>query len=1283
MPALESTFKDGRDYLLAGRGHSHGHGPGHSHKTFADIALASSLLPLYKFVWDPSYRAQYPAATEWFERVVEAPEYLAVLKKREPTLLTADGKFKFCTEEPDVTRNAGAHGPSDQPTTPKTGSSCPHARRAAASKETPSDIDEGKRSAAFAAVDAHVKTGMVIGVGSGTTVVFAAERIGELVNKHGFNITACPSSFQASQLLTKYNIPESDLSRHPKLDVVIDGADQFAEATLDLFKGGGGALAQEKIVGSSTDNFVIIVDDRKRATYLGDPSRPWNKGVPVEVLPVSYVPVMGKIREQLQGEPVLRMATKKAGPVVTDNGNFILDVQFKWSPSLDLQALDQALHALPGVVETGLFLGMAKEVYMGDAHGRVTHYRHGTAPVVVRSAATSAGSKPRGCSAHGLAHQAAPSHGLPEAYHRAGHTVPDMFPVYDVKTLRTFEEFRKYINAHGGPHASLSHHIVLDVDLSLLEDSYFATLDLEGSFFFGCTFPPTVSIDDLFHAGAKVLTNPPKLPFKPFRAFMYEVEELQDHDIAIYNWSKTESNLNHLTRLYMATHDDNVVAHLNDFNKGKALIGVMGGHAMLRGDPDFYEIAKLCRDLARDGFVVVTGGGPGAMEAANYGAYMADKADSDFETGYKMLQVNNSKYEHEYDNYKAADAVLKKFGYPDPSNTKSLGVATWVYGHEPFNRFTGWDAKLFSNAVREDILLAVLNNGVIIAPGAGGTRQEIWQDATANSYADEVTTFSRPQVFWKQFWQANGMFQLIYRIAREEDLQRNKTTGWHTRLYSNLTDSQIMHVFNNYREEVINRGKTFNRATLRWESENSALSAASAAAAGVNLLSNNDQEFAGEMPDTRTVSRHTSLEDFRIVALQEAAQCVRSAHLFLDKEHSSDGFVPRERTALLTYYSAADLQSETHLYLRELTGNYTDAKTQEYSARMGRLADSLATATAATKVLEDYQQVISLQADFTGATVYPEGKLSPNFEVTVGSDDVMVSRASGALDAAIEAAVVDDTKDGVFLGAVSTMLADARSNEDSDSAVLPRAEQISVHMAYELLKQGAHLPSAYRSLGLPGFRKDVQTYIFVTDAGPGHIEVTTKDNSLMTGVTVHTEYIDREAFTDKRIVEPYRLPAHVYAARVRLHVGEQAPCSAFIGRPVFEGLAYDKALDEVEYEGKKLDLFDIDKLKTIHMTASACTAMFTNGIADAKVAIEKMTDKESIEFMRGVVGNTLRDPNRQVLAAAFNVFTPIPLANGSAVTEKLDIARMAIKMTVQGQFDKVTWDGARCVCELS
>ena len=87
-----------------------------------------------------------------------------------------------------------------------------------------------------------MKTGMVIGVGSGTTVVFAAERIGELVNKHGFNITACPSSFQASQLLTKYNIPESDLSRHPKLDVVIDGADQFAEATLDLFKGGGGAL---------------------------------------------------------------------------------------------------------------------------------------------------------------------------------------------------------------------------------------------------------------------------------------------------------------------------------------------------------------------------------------------------------------------------------------------------------------------------------------------------------------------------------------------------------------------------------------------------------------------------------------------------------------------------------------------------------------------------------------------------------------------------------------------------------------------------------------------------------------------------------------------------------------------------------------------------------------------------------------------------------------------------------------------------------------------------------
>ncbi len=174
----------------------------------------------------------------------------------------------------------------------------------------------------------------------------------------------------------KNKIRITDLSRNPVLDVVIDGADQFDDKTLNLLKGGGGCLTQEKIVASATNKFIIIADDRKQASYLGDKSRPWKNGVPIEVLPLAYVPVIKRIQELGAVSTKLRLAQPedKAGPVVTDNGNFLLDVQFNWSPSLDLAALDTALHAIPGVIETGFFLNMAMEVYMGSADGKVTHF---------------------------------------------------------------------------------------------------------------------------------------------------------------------------------------------------------------------------------------------------------------------------------------------------------------------------------------------------------------------------------------------------------------------------------------------------------------------------------------------------------------------------------------------------------------------------------------------------------------------------------------------------------------------------------------------------------------------------------------------------------------------------------------------------------------------------------------------------------------------------------------------------------------------------------------------
>merc|ERR1712083_522007 len=132
----------------------------------------------------------------------------------------------------------------------------------------------------------------------------------------------------------------------------IDGADEV-DINLNCIKGGGGCQTQEKIIASCSKQFVVVADYRKDATTLCEK---WKKGVPVEVIPLAYVPVMKKI-ETMGGKPKLRMAKSKAGPLVTDNGSFILDVDFGLVK--EVEKLNQSLMMIPGVVETGLFVNMA------------------------------------------------------------------------------------------------------------------------------------------------------------------------------------------------------------------------------------------------------------------------------------------------------------------------------------------------------------------------------------------------------------------------------------------------------------------------------------------------------------------------------------------------------------------------------------------------------------------------------------------------------------------------------------------------------------------------------------------------------------------------------------------------------------------------------------------------------------------------------------------------------------------------------------------------------------
>ena len=221
-------------------------------------------------------------------------------------------------------------------------------------------IEKEKKNAALEAVK-HVKEGFIVGLGSGSTAAYAIEEIGNKMKREELRVLGVPTSYLALLLAVKHRIQITTLEEHPTLDLTIDGADQIDEE-LNLIKGMGGALAREKIVAFASKKLVIIADESKKVKVLGENNHP----VPIEVLPFATPIVMRKIKE-IGGKPILREGIKKVGPVITDNGNVIIDSDFGLihNPA----QLECKLKALPGVVETGLFVKMANLVYVGKRSG--------------------------------------------------------------------------------------------------------------------------------------------------------------------------------------------------------------------------------------------------------------------------------------------------------------------------------------------------------------------------------------------------------------------------------------------------------------------------------------------------------------------------------------------------------------------------------------------------------------------------------------------------------------------------------------------------------------------------------------------------------------------------------------------------------------------------------------------------------------------------------------------------------------------------------------------------
>jgi ribose 5-phosphate isomerase A len=215
-----------------------------------------------------------------------------------------------------------------------------------------------KQKAALEAVK-HVHGGFVVGLGSGSTAAFAIEALGDRVKHQNLRIMGIPTSYQAFLLAVECGIPITTLDEHPEIDVTIDGADQVTPE-LDLIKGMGAALAREKIVAAASRLNIIIADQNKKVKLLGEN----NQVVPVEVLPFAISLVKQKIAA-LAGKPTIREGKGKLGPVITDNGNAILDTYF--GEIKNPAELEVKVKMIPGVVETGFFVGLTDIAYVGAA----------------------------------------------------------------------------------------------------------------------------------------------------------------------------------------------------------------------------------------------------------------------------------------------------------------------------------------------------------------------------------------------------------------------------------------------------------------------------------------------------------------------------------------------------------------------------------------------------------------------------------------------------------------------------------------------------------------------------------------------------------------------------------------------------------------------------------------------------------------------------------------------------------------------------------------------------
>lgn len=297
-------------------------------------------------------------------------------------------------------------------------------------------------------------------------------------------------------------------------------------------------------------------------------------------------------------------------------------------------------------------------------------------------------------------------------------------------------------------------------------------INVAGGVFLGCRFAdgegPGSELD-VRRRGGLVFPTVPDVPFDPYRATLYSPEDLYADldagypatlDAQAYAWSRLPRAVDRT--LAAALHDHAIDDALEEFVEGREVVGVLGGHALARDESGYRDAALLGQQLA-DAFTVATGGGPGAMEAANLGAWMAGRGSNELDEALAVLAAAPRFSDDLTAWARAAFEVRDRWR----DGHESLGIPTWFYGHEPPNPLASVIAKYFSNATREDVLLKVCRGGLVFLPGAAGTVQEIFQAACANYYAQPPAVIPMVLVGVEHWTHEVGVWDLLAGLGND------------------------------------------------------------------------------------------------------------------------------------------------------------------------------------------------------------------------------------------------------------------------------------------------------------------------------------------------------------------------------------------------------------------------------------------------------------------------------------------------------------------------------------